>query len=287
MDLSNPQSLNRYAYVFNNPVNLMDPTGLDVTGGPYAASGCTLFDGTEGEVFACAGGSGEQVGGFSFGLFGLGFGGLGGGFGIPLPGCILPGACNVQLPTLTQEINNWLAHLPWNDPCIMSPVSDLCGFTNGFAANNGFTLGIRAPGQSWSNCMSANANTYSVGGATEVAVNVATGTSSNISEKTSIVTGNGITGLIFEGPGSGDFLSAASAGAGSPLTYGRRTSSIMSLNLAGKGGLPNALGSTGVKGFFQTAGKWLNFGLDEAEKFAVDAGLAGAESINCAIPRGW
>ena len=34
------------------------------------------------------------------------------------------------------------------------------------------------------------------------------------------------------------------------------------------------------------AGKFLNLGLDEATKFAVDAGLAGAEAINCAIPAG-
>jgi len=133
--------------------------------------------------------------------------------------------------------------------------------------------------------MAANANTYSIGGATELTVNVATGTNSNISQTTSIVTGNGITGLIFEGPGAGDFLSAAGNGAGSALTYGRRTSDIMSLNLAGSGGLPQVLGSTGAQGFFQTAGKWLNLGLDEAEKFAVDAGLAGAEAFNCAIHR--
>jgi len=33
-DLSNPQSLNLYAYVVNNPVNLMDPLGLQEEGGP-------------------------------------------------------------------------------------------------------------------------------------------------------------------------------------------------------------------------------------------------------------
>jgi hypothetical protein len=135
--------------------------------------------------------------------------------------------------------------------------------------------------------MAANANTYSIGGATELAVNVATGTNSNISEKTSFITGNQITGLFFEGPGAGDFAKVASYGAGSPLTFGRRTSDIISLNVAGKGGLPQALESTGASDLLEATGKWLSFGLDEAEKFAVDAGLAGAESVNCAIPSSW
>jgi hypothetical protein len=94
------------------------------------------MDGGPNEVFACADlGSFNTGSGFSFGLSGPGFGGLGGGFGgVPLPGCILPGACNVQLPSLSQEINHWLAG-PLNDPCIMSPISDLCGLTNGFSQN--------------------------------------------------------------------------------------------------------------------------------------------------------
>jgi hypothetical protein len=54
---------------------------------------------------------------------------------------------------------------------------------------------------------------------------------------------------------------------------------------APKKGLPKALGSSGAKGFFESTGKWLNMGLDEAEKGAADVGLAGAESINCTILR--
>jgi len=134
--------------------------------------------------------------------------------------------------------------------------------------------------------MAANANTYSIGGSTELAVNVATNTNSNISEYTSFATGNEITELLFSGPGAGNFLEVASHGAGTPLTVGRRTSNIMSLNLGGKTGLPQALGSSGAQGLLETAGKWLNLGLDALEKGAIDLGYAGAEAINCAIPAG-
>jgi RHS repeat-associated protein len=39
-DILNPQSLNRYAYVLNNPVNLIDPLGLDPPQGPPPHPGC-------------------------------------------------------------------------------------------------------------------------------------------------------------------------------------------------------------------------------------------------------
>jgi RHS repeat-associated protein len=40
VDLTNPQSLNRYAYVLNNPTTLIDPSGLDTIG-------CTIKNGAE------------------------------------------------------------------------------------------------------------------------------------------------------------------------------------------------------------------------------------------------
>lgn len=40
MDLSNPQSLNRYAYVGNSPLTTIDPTGLDGVGSAGGAGGC-------------------------------------------------------------------------------------------------------------------------------------------------------------------------------------------------------------------------------------------------------
>jgi len=246
VDPSDPQTWNRYAYVRNSPLAVVDPTGL------FECPICLPQSG---------GGNGL---GYDICFFAPGVCG-GGGF-IQSPPVQPPGQCFYIL-------------------------LDPCGGGNGGrnpgnkTTSNWFTLGIRAPGQTWSQCMATNANTYSIGGATELAVNVATGTSSNISQTTSIATGNGITGLIFEGPGAGDFFSVAGYGAGSPVTYGRRTSDIISLNLAGNGGLPQALGSTGAQDFFETAGKWLGLGLDESEKFSVDAGLAGAEAVNCTIPR--
>jgi RHS repeat-associated protein len=251
-DIMNPQTWNRYTYVINSPLSYIDPLGLV----------CYHFndDGVlEPNYVETESGCADHGGFWSDGDGGTEItvtGGPGGDAGTSWDWDFGSGA--------------WVPS---------------GGGGGGGHANNGFTLGIRAPGQTWTQCMVANANTYSIGGATELTVNVATGTNSNISQETRIVTGNGITGLFFDGPGASDFLTAASHGAGSPLTVGRRTSDIMSLNLAGKGGLPQALGSTGAKGMLNTVGKWLNLGLDEAEKFAVDAGLAGAESINCAIQR--
>ena len=101
MDFSNPQSLNRYSYVTNNPTNAMDPLGLDGDGnrgGPFGAAACTLLSGNGDEAFGCAGMNSitRSGGGFSLGILGPGFGG---GFGgIPIPGCLLPGECSISLP---------------------------------------------------------------------------------------------------------------------------------------------------------------------------------------------
>ncbi len=42
-DINNPQSLNRYAYVVDNPLSLVDPYGLDAEGDAEANAGCSRF----------------------------------------------------------------------------------------------------------------------------------------------------------------------------------------------------------------------------------------------------
>jgi RHS repeat-associated protein len=46
-DVSNPQSLNRYAYVMNNPTTLIDPLGLDPSGCTANASGGVTCSGPD------------------------------------------------------------------------------------------------------------------------------------------------------------------------------------------------------------------------------------------------
>jgi RHS repeat-associated protein len=52
-NLSDPQSFNRYSYVENDPVNFVDPTGLDDCSGEFnATGGCTIGDGGPGGIDA-------------------------------------------------------------------------------------------------------------------------------------------------------------------------------------------------------------------------------------------
>ncbi len=161
------------------------------------------------------------------------------------------------------------------------------------AANNGFTLGVRAPGQTFSQCMEANASNYSIAGMADLATNGAISSNGAVNFVANTFAGNSITGTYyaFAGTTQGSAYNAATTGAGfagntvaggmgSVLTFGRRTSAIMSLNLAGKGGLPQALSSAsgGVKGFFGKLGTG-------ALKLAADTGFTLAEGIGCMIPQ--
>ena len=160
-------------------------------------------------------------------------------------------------------------------------------------SSGSFTLGIRAPGQTFNQCLVANAKNYSAGGVFALSTNTNIGTGF----VGQLVGGNTFTSLYaglagsaedavgVAGTSSPDLLNA---GIGTVTTFGRRTSNILSLNLAGSGGLPSALSpatTAGTKSFLSSVSKVFNLGLDASLKAAGDLGLFGAEIIGCSIHR--
>lgn len=161
--------------------------------------------------------------------------------------------------------------------------------------SSGFTLGIRAPGQTYKQCLAANAHTYSAGGALELGYDVASGKNTDITSNRAVdfFTGNSVGSVLFGNAtdaglaAAGQAPGALEAGVGVGLTYGRRTSGSIALNLAGKGGLPQALSSStgGLRSVLGSVGNVLNLGLKASTRLGIDLGLTGAEAIGCAIPR--
>jgi RHS repeat-associated protein len=245
-DPSNPQSWNGYSYVLNNPLNLVDPNGTDVcSDGSYAD--------------ACVTASPDPVSTDSSWWFWSWLRGWG------------PG-----VPTFS------VTHTETLPPPPSTPRQP---------PKSG--IGIRAPGQTFQVCMAQHANEYSLGGLVDTSYGLATGKDSSVSTNplASFVLGNSINTLLFGSGGEtasaalSDAPSAITGGVGNALTYGRRTSDIMALNLAGRGGLPVALGrsSAGVKAAVGKAGSFLSLGLSFAERMGLDVAFTGAEAVDCSM----
>jgi len=151
---------------------------------------------------------------------------------------------------------------------------------------NKFTLGLRQPGQTFNQCMRANAGNYSLLGVADFA----TGANGKIADNALLgFTPASNTISTIYNAAAGSLISVfqtgptvVTAGMGTVLTSGRRTSSIMSLNLPGTpggsaGGAP-ALGSAPSNA--ARAGK----AAAAALKIAIDAGFFLAEGAGCAGP---
>jgi hypothetical protein len=259
-DPADPQSMNAYAYVRNTPTSLVDPMGLCIPG-------VTLCSSTDYQV--CPPGLIPHV-------IGLTQGGNG----------------QFIMCADSSDINIFIEQNSIDAGILQLQQCGGGGCGPGGTGGGGFTLGIRAPGQTFNQCMVANSKNYSAGGvfALSTGTDVGTGTAGQL------LAGNTFTGLYAAFAGSGSDAAAAAAtsapdlvngGIGTAITYGRRTTSLISLNLAGKGGVPQALSSSsgGVSGFLGSASKALNLGLDASLKAAIDAGLGLAEAVGCTMHR--
>jgi len=166
-DPTSPQSWNMYSYARSNPLAFLDPTGLcTVVDGQYAEDG--------GQPCPPPPSSSITVddGGNSVGLSALS------------PGCY--------------EI--FIDGFDSGSTCAGGGGGT--GGGGGGGGGGGSVLGgfsIRAPGQTFKACMAANASTYSVGGAVELGINVATGTNTSYSSNPAVgaIFGNSINTFFF------------------------------------------------------------------------------------------
>jgi hypothetical protein len=132
--------------------------------------------------------------------------------------------------------------------------------------------------------MAENANSYSFAGLADLTLGANGKVANNFGAQALL--GNDITGTyyaFFGGPEDqlngivGTAPDIAERAMGQPLTFGRNTSEIVSLNIARKGGLPQAL-SSGTRGFKSFMSSWGGF------KTAADVGFTIAEALGCLGP---
>ncbi|MDT8067722.1 MAG: RHS repeat-associated core domain-containing protein [Terriglobia bacterium] len=243
VDPTAPQSWNRYGYVQNTPLRFVDLLGLD-----EAAPSWDCYSYASCEIFVSGSGF---VGGW-------------------VPDTWSAGGC--------QDIysdGNYVGNTCGGRQQQASQSTGDAKPTN--TANNGFTIGIRAPGQTYSQCLASNTGNYSIAGVFNI---------QNSAGK--FLAGNDAGNLLFGDASKGQAglllshggATAVSAGVGTAGTFGRRTASIFDLNLSGTTGpAPTILGKTGAE---EVAG--VLSGIAEI-KFAIDVGLTGAEAIGCAFHR--
>ncbi len=279
VNVTNPQTWNRYAYVANMPLNATDPLGLilgpwsDVVGtgrwsiqDPNLDPGAAFINSAIQDFLVQAGLNSPIQQGFQaylttmYGTDNVRWGN--GGWQAYVP-----------YPSWTSD-NGFTIHTGnghWVD------VGSIGGETANAWWGNFFenlfshwSWGVKAPNQTYRQCLSQNSSNYSLAGALN-----------QHGKGAQLVAGNDVASLLFGNPSEGmaGLITAEGAshtlqaGAGTAVTYGRRTASIFNLNLSGKTGpAPAALGKTGAKGIIATAA---------AYKFAADIGATIALIGGC------
>lgn len=141
--------------------------------------------------------------------------------------------------------------------------------------------------QTFSQCMAAHANDFSIAGTLNHGFNAIFGTSLAVQNNffAQAVFGNPITTVLYGSAtdNAGTALSTGPTfvqmGMGTVTSYGRRTTTIMALNLAGNGGVPLALGAaSGTKAAIGQVAKVAGGFMSLEATLAINAGFTAAEA---------